>query len=125
MTPKTPSRGYVEAWEVESLTDSAKVYTVSKRKDGTLACSCPAWKFAHAPKPDCKHIRALRSDLITAPTTLAAKLVTVLFDGAVVARITQAQADRLRAQLPGMQPEPATVISSEFRIRRKFRFDEE
>jgi hypothetical protein len=62
MTSKTPSKGYVEAWEVESYT-GIDTYTVSKRADGTYACSCAAWKFARAPKPDCKHIDVVRSGL--------------------------------------------------------------
>jgi len=58
MTSKTPSKGFVEAWGVESLTSST-VYTVSKRADGSYACSCPYWKFHKQPKPTCKHIAAL------------------------------------------------------------------
>ena len=122
MTPITPSRGYIEAWDVESLTECGKTYVVSKRTTGSYACSCPAWKFARAPKPDCKHIRALRSDLTT---VAAVRLVKVFFDSALVAEVTQEQAERLRANIFGIKRvQPETVVSSEFRIRRKFRLDE-
>jgi len=59
MTSKTPSKGYVEAWEVESRTEPGTAYTVSKRADGTYACSCPRWKFHQKPKVNCKHILAV------------------------------------------------------------------
>lgn len=122
MTPITPSKGYVEAWDVESLTDCSKRYVVSKRKDGRFACSCPAWKFASAPKPDCKHIRALRDDVVVASVV---KLVKVFFDGALVAQLTQAQADNFRATLAGTKrPETKNLGTPEFRITRKFRLDE-
>jgi len=146
MTPKTPSRGYVESWDVESLSDSTKVYTVSRRKDGeTYACSCPAWKFHPAPKPDCKHIKQIRIQLIqesvsslrfipdtvstrvlpamAKPTETTQPLVTVAFDGVVIGVLTRAQADQFRASMK-KPAQPDVVVSGEFRIRRKFRFEE-
>lgn len=48
---------YVDSWEVTG--SKGDVYKVSQRKDGTFACNCPAWKFKPAPKPDCKHIKAI------------------------------------------------------------------
>lgn len=48
---------YVDSWEVTG--SKGEVYKVSQRKDGTFACNCPAWKFKPAPKPDCKHIKAI------------------------------------------------------------------
>jgi hypothetical protein len=134
MTPKAPSRGYVDAWEVESLTEPGKVYVVSKRRDGTMACSCPRWKFAHAPKADCKHIQALRfeasleaSPIPTMPvanrTFSTTEFVNVYFGTSFVARLSTVEAARLRANLQAAKtPEP--VITAEFSIRRKFRFDE-
>jgi len=72
MTSKRPSSGYVEAWEIESLTEPGTAYTVSKRAEGTYACSCPRWKFHPKPKPDCKHIAALLREIDgTAPAQMA------------------------------------------------------
>lgn len=48
-----------ERWQVQSTTDSSKTYTVARKKDGTMGCACPAWKFHKAPKPHCKHILSL------------------------------------------------------------------
>lgn len=48
-----------ERWQVQSTTDSSKTYTVARKKDGTMGCACPAWKFHKAPKPHCKHIISL------------------------------------------------------------------
>lgn len=42
-------------WEVASHS-SSEVYKVTEYDDGSWACSCPRWKFAKAPKMDCKHI---------------------------------------------------------------------
>lgn len=49
-------KSWVKKWNVEG--SNGDVYVVSQKDDGTFGCSCPAWKFAKAPKPDCKHIRA-------------------------------------------------------------------
>jgi hypothetical protein len=138
MTPKAPSRGYVEAWEVESLTEPGKVYNVSKRKDESFACSCPRWKFATAPKPDCKHIRALRVQLLqcavaspiptmpraTSATAPATEFVNVYFGTSFVARLSTVEAARLRANLQAAKQQAEPVITAEFSIRRKFRFDQ-
>jgi hypothetical protein len=35
-------------------------WTVSLKHDGTYGCSCPAWKFAKAPNPDCHHIELIK-----------------------------------------------------------------
>ena len=37
-------------------------WKVSLKRDGTYACSCPAWKFAKAPKPDCRHIQTIQEN---------------------------------------------------------------
>jgi hypothetical protein len=121
-------------WEVDSLTEPRKVYNVSKRKDESFACSCPRWKFATAPKADCKHIQALRfeasleaSPIPTMPvanrTFSTTEFVNVYFGTSFVARLSTVEAARLRANLQAAKtPEP--VITAEFSIRRKFRFDE-
>jgi len=43
---------------MSSMTSDRK-YILGQKADGTLACDCPAWKFAKAPKPPCKHILKL------------------------------------------------------------------
>lgn len=45
-----------ERWTVESMTDASKSYTVARKIDSSMGCSCPAWKFHKAPKVNCKHI---------------------------------------------------------------------
>lgn len=51
---------WIQRWEVPSRSDSGKSYTVGRKADGTFGCSCPAWKFAKAPKPDCDHIISIQ-----------------------------------------------------------------
>ncbi len=34
---------------------------MSLKQDGSYGCSCPAWKFAKAPKPDCRHIEFIKA----------------------------------------------------------------
>ncbi len=54
---------WVERWTVQSTSNPAKTYTVARHLDGHYGCTCPRWKFARAPKPDCKHIVNLRAEL--------------------------------------------------------------
>lgn len=53
------ARKVLKQWEVPSDTDPDKTYTVTNWEDG-WGCDCPKWKFARAPKPDCKHIEAVQ-----------------------------------------------------------------
>jgi hypothetical protein len=53
----SPQNQYVERYGVTG--DSGTEYIVSKKSDGTWACSCPGWKF-HSPRHDCKHIDRVR-----------------------------------------------------------------
>ena len=53
------SNVWPDRWEVQSLTDPDKTYIVARKNDGTIGCSCPAWKFHKAPKINCKHCLAL------------------------------------------------------------------
>lgn len=51
----------VDVWkdrvEVESMSQPGVKYTIArKKKDDSIGCSCPAWKFHRAPKVHCKHI---------------------------------------------------------------------
>lgn len=54
-----PKKRWISQWQVSSES-SADSYTVSLKLDQTYACACPRWKFAKAPKPDCKHIKSVR-----------------------------------------------------------------
>jgi len=70
MTPRKfrlSGNPWVERWDV--IGSRGDTYVVSKRQDGSYGCSCPAWRFARAPKPDCRHIIATIAD--TALPTLA------------------------------------------------------
>ena len=49
---------WVKKWDVEGST--GETYVVALKTDGSFGCSCPGWKFKKAPKPDCKHIRAMK-----------------------------------------------------------------
>lgn len=39
-------------------------YIVGLSDENTWGCSCPRWKFAKAPKAECKHITATRHGLL-------------------------------------------------------------
>ncbi len=52
---------WLHRWDVTSFTRPNKPpYVVALKSDGTWGCSCPAWKFAKAPKGDCKHIQKIK-----------------------------------------------------------------
>jgi hypothetical protein len=54
-----PSRQqWLKQWDVPA--SSGGTWKVSLKRDGTYACSCPAWKFAKGPKPDCRHIQLVK-----------------------------------------------------------------
>jgi predicted nucleic acid-binding Zn finger protein len=48
---------WVECYLVPSQSDPNRSYVVSKKRDGTWACSCPRWIFK---REDCKHIHELK-----------------------------------------------------------------
>lgn len=52
---------YLRRWNVTGSTGTP--YVVSLTRDKLYACSCPAWKFHRAPRPECKHIAAIRATL--------------------------------------------------------------
>jgi hypothetical protein len=52
---------YHNQWAVTSESTPNKEYKVSQKPDGSFSCSCPAWKFKHAPRPDCKHIIGIKT----------------------------------------------------------------
>lgn len=57
---------WVRQWRVPSRSDPHKEpYTVSADHQGRFACSCPRWKFARAPKPDCDHIAQIKAGAST------------------------------------------------------------
>ena len=53
-------KGWIRKWSVPA--SAGGTWTVSLKHDGTYGCSCPAWKFAKAPKPDCHHIDFIRAN---------------------------------------------------------------
>lgn len=68
---------------------AADPYRVALKSDGSWGCTCPRWKFAKAPKPDCKHIAEVQWALDAAhdPARMrAAGIVEVNADGIPVVR---------------------------------------
>ncbi|HET9281224.1 MAG TPA: hypothetical protein VFR24_04615 [Candidatus Angelobacter sp.] len=53
-------KGWIRKWSVPA--SSGGLWTVSLKHDGSYGCSCPAWKFARAPKPDCHHIAFIKAN---------------------------------------------------------------
>ena len=53
-------KGWIRKCNVPA--SSGGTWTVSLKEDGTYDCSCPAWKFAKAPKPDCHHIAFIKTN---------------------------------------------------------------
>lgn len=45
---------WVEQWEVESRTETGRLWKVSKKEDQSFACSCPRWIFKRV---QCEHIQ--------------------------------------------------------------------
>lgn len=56
---------YVEFWYVASFSDPNKTYKVSKKADGTYACSCPHWLYRRPPD-GCKHIQYVLTGAVVA-----------------------------------------------------------
>lgn len=56
---------WAQTWDVTG--SSGDTYRVGQRASGEFGCSCPGWKFKKAPKPDCKHIRAIKEALKCVP----------------------------------------------------------
>jgi uncharacterized Zn finger protein len=50
---------WVQRITISSTSDPDKQYIVARKSDGTMGCSCPAWKFQRTTRGDCKHIKAL------------------------------------------------------------------
>jgi hypothetical protein len=53
-------KGWIRKWSVPA--SAGGTWIVSLKHDGTYGCSCPAWKFAKAPKPDCDHIEFIKAN---------------------------------------------------------------
>jgi hypothetical protein len=51
---------WTRKWSVPA--SSGGTWTVGLKDDGSYGCSCPAWKFAKAPKPDCRHIALIKAN---------------------------------------------------------------
>ena len=52
-------KGWIRRWEVPG-TDA--IWTVALKVDGSYGCSCPPWRFAKSPKPDCRHIEFIKAN---------------------------------------------------------------
>jgi hypothetical protein len=52
--------GWIVRWKVPSGSRTGCLWTVARRADGTMGCSCPGWTL-HAARPECRHIRAVRA----------------------------------------------------------------
>jgi hypothetical protein len=51
---------WIRKWNVDA--SNGGTWTVGVKADGSYGCSCPAWKFAKAPKPDCRHIEFVKTN---------------------------------------------------------------
>jgi len=60
--PVSPQAGDIESsvnqWDIPSSSDKNKVYTVTKKANGSFECTCPQFKFR---KKICKHIKECES----------------------------------------------------------------
>jgi hypothetical protein len=54
---------WVQRITISSQSDPDTKYVVARKKDGTMGCSCPAWKFQRGTRGDCKHILALLANI--------------------------------------------------------------
>lgn len=134
---KAPSaKQWIEQYEVDTGIDDS--YTVSKKFDGTWACSCKRWVFHPKPKVNCKHIGAVLSSIGEAvpifqqPPVVKKRAVEEFADkfwkglipGVVsrqeALRFAEAFAEETRGFEPVVEPEPE-LVSTEFKITRKFR----
>jgi hypothetical protein len=101
---------WITRWLVRSRTTN-KIYTVAMKEDGSWGCDCPAWKFAKAPKPDCKHILATkRSEPEITPGVAGAMA------GARAA---------MRQERPLLPPQPAPNAFFVTQTRRTIVFEED
>ncbi|TXT63702.1 MAG: hypothetical protein BAJALOKI1v1_680015 [Promethearchaeota archaeon] len=48
-------------WSVPSSSDKSKIYTVTKRSDGSFSCTCPQHIYRRA---ECKHIQQVKRSLL-------------------------------------------------------------
>ena len=115
---------WVRNWEVTG--SQGDLYKVSQKENGDYGCSCPGWKFKKAPKPDCKHIKAIRLAL-TAPEPK--------YDLQEAAERAVRERRYTPVAVTAAKPKPQPVASSvttkveveglQFTVVRKFRFAEE
>lgn len=136
------SKQWVERYQVDSLTSDDESYTVSKKIDGTWACSCKRWIFHKAPKVNCKHIGAVLSSFewnavggfgpMPAPKRSAVEMFAEGYFGQIPVMATRMQMYEFAEKFaesrgsaiiekPSVEVEEATV--GEFKITRKFRLN--
>ena len=125
------SKQWVERYQVDSLSGENESYTVSKKVDGTWACSCPRWIFHKAPKVDCKHIEAVQAGFIPvavvwrSPVELFAEsywgaAYPVMISRKQVLMFAEAFAKSAGTSVPPVE-EAVVETVGEFKITRKFR----
>src|SRR5438128_1075635 len=85
------SQRWVKQWDVPA--SNGGTWRVSVKHDGAYACSCPAWKFAKAPKSDCRHIQLIKDN----PAALEASCKKVVL--AKVEQVTARENDELLTPL--------------------------
>ena len=116
---------WAERWLVSGSTGSE--YVVARRPDGTFGCSCPGWKFKKAPKPDCKHIRAMREAVSMQPAALPYDLKREAERAVARGAVPKPRLPAVpRTIAPPAEVSVAVEVEGlKFNVIRKFRFAEE
>ena len=102
---------WIARWDV--VGSRGDPWVVSMKADGSFGCSCPGWKFHKAPKPDCRHIRAMKACNVEVVPSPPASF-TIAWS----------------PEPPSPEPPPqvleqsAEVAGEVFRVRRKFKLEE-
>jgi len=77
---------------VPSTSDPAKRYEIRRGHDNNVYCTCPAWKFQHAPagQRTCKHLKSFfASQLANGPE--AVRMLTKSESGSLLAKSVKKQ----------------------------------
>lgn len=107
---------WIYRWTAQSRTTAGKQYVVALKRDGTFGCDCPAWKFHKAPKPDCKHILAIKRIEPSATREEVERNSGKTFD---------APAKRLESLQPVLASQAVTTKPFVLQTRRVIEFDVE
>jgi len=115
-------KGWIERYEV--IGSQGDLYIVARKADGSYGCSCPHWKFHKAPKPNCKHIKAMLR------TTVEVELSFVrpdIFSSGLGRRFRGEDGnlimkeERVAGKSVGIIVEKVEVDNTLFSVRRRFR----